>query len=46
LQQEGSLSMRRWAGLISAVSIETSEALPNVNTPADLVGLDSGHRNR
>lgn len=46
LQQEGSLSMRRWAGLVGAVSIETSEALPNVNTPADLVGLDSGHHDR
>jgi molybdopterin-guanine dinucleotide biosynthesis protein A len=44
LQQEGSLSVRRWAGLVGAVSIETSEALPNINTQADMMELDPGYR--
>lgn len=44
LQQQGSLSMRRWAGIVGAVGIETPEALPNINTPADMIGLDPGHR--
>ena len=45
LQQVGSLSVRRWAGLIGAISIETPEALPNINTLADMLELDPDYRN-